>query len=123
MNTYVSLKQDPRGSYVYAFTVNWAQFICTYVFPPFCLIGRSLQKIALEQAIVIPVVLFWTTPSWFTKLLELLVDQLLVFQVTTNVLFHSLKRNVHPESPKLLFLDEKYQGTIHLMQHFGRHCQ
>ncbi|XP_031574344.1 uncharacterized protein LOC116308111 [Actinia tenebrosa] len=81
-NTYVSWKQDPCATYVDAFTVNWSQFTNSYMFPPFCLISRCLQKIYLEQATVTIIVPLWTTQAWFTRLLSLLIHRPRMFLVT-----------------------------------------
>ena len=71
---YASWKPDPHASYVDAFSVSWSQFTNSYMFPPFCLVGRCLQKLVLEQATAIIIVPLWTTQTWFTNLLSLLVD-------------------------------------------------
>lgn len=35
---------DPHASYLDVFSLNWQDFTC-YIFPPFSLIGKVLQKI------------------------------------------------------------------------------
>ena len=49
---YVSWKPDPNAFFVDAFSISWAQFTHGYVFPPFCLLSRCIQKIAQEKATV-----------------------------------------------------------------------
>ena len=115
---YASWKPDPSATYVDAFSINWSQFANSYAFPPFCLIARCLQKIVLEQATVILLVPCWHTQMWFTRLLSLLIDQPLFFQVTQNVLTHPLRGNVHPLSPKLHLLACKVSGNILLTARF-----
>ena len=46
---YYSWKPDPGAAHVDAFTVSWSGPL-TYCFPPFSLLGRCLQKIAMDQA-------------------------------------------------------------------------
>lgn len=46
---YYSWKPDPGAAHVDAFTVTWSGPL-TYCFPPFSLLGRCLQKIAMDQA-------------------------------------------------------------------------
>ncbi|KAK3889264.1 hypothetical protein Pcinc_006829 [Petrolisthes cinctipes] len=45
-----SWKPDPEAEHFDAFTINWAQFELIYMFPPFSLISRCLQKMRAEEA-------------------------------------------------------------------------
>ena len=56
---YASWKPDPLASFVDAFTLNWREFSNAYAFPPFCLVGRRLQKVLLSQATLAVVVMLW----------------------------------------------------------------
>ena len=69
---YASWKPDPGATYVDAFPVSSEnQFF--YAFPPFSLIARCLQKIAMEKAggMIVPL---WPTQPWYSQLLHLIVD-------------------------------------------------
>ena len=81
-STYASWKRDPHASYVDTFSVNWYHFTNSYIFLPYCLVGRCLQKLVLEQATAIVIVPPWTTQTRFTSLLSLLVDVPRIFRVT-----------------------------------------
>ena len=83
--TYVSWKPDPFARYVDAFTVNWALYPF-YVFPPFILVGRCLQKIRGDWATGLLIVPMWPTQSYFGSLLRMLVDQPLYFKATRTTL-------------------------------------
>ena len=48
-----------------AFTVSWSGPL-TYCFPPFSLLGRCLQKIAMDQAGCIIIIPNWPTQPWLT---------------------------------------------------------
>ena len=61
---YISYKPDPYAYLIDAFSVHWG-FYKWYFFPPFSLIGRTLQKICMDQTEVILVVQKWPTQSWF----------------------------------------------------------
>ena len=52
---YFSYKPDPYAYLIDAFSVHW-QFCKCYLFPPFSLIDRTLQKIRMDQTEVILVV-------------------------------------------------------------------
>lgn len=71
---YVSYKSDPYAKYVNAFALNWAQ-LKGYIFPPFSLIGRVLQKIQTDQATALVVVPNWTTQPWYTTFMEMLLTK------------------------------------------------
>lgn len=69
---YVSYRPDPFARHVNAFTLNWHDFRC-YIFPPFSLIGRVLQKVRIDQAEVMMVAPHWPSQPWFTTFMEMLV--------------------------------------------------
>ena len=59
---------DPESRGSDAFLIlNWSM-LKPYIFPPFALIGRILQKTQVDQAILI--VPFWHTQHWFPLLIE-----------------------------------------------------
>ena len=49
-------------------------FVNPYLFPPFSVISKCLQKIHLEQAHVLFIAPMWPTQSWFSKLKRMLTD-------------------------------------------------
>ena len=70
---YASWRPDPDATYVDAFSISWKkQFF--YAFPPFSLIARCLQKIAMEEAEGLMIVPFWPTQPWYSQLLHLITD-------------------------------------------------
>ena len=72
IDKYISWKPDPFAIAVDAFTVNWSKFT-PYIFAPFSLIAKILQKIEMDQVQdIIIIVPLWTTQPWFFKLLRLL---------------------------------------------------
>ena len=115
---YASWKPDPHASYVDAFSVSWSQFTKSYMFPPFCLVGRCLQKLVLEQATAIIIVPLWITQTWFTNLLSILVDVPRIFRVTKKVLSHPVRGDAHPLCPKLHLLACKVSGVSSLSATF-----
>ena len=57
-----------------------------YVFPPFILVGRCLQKIRGDGATGLLIVPMWPTQSYFGSLLSMLVDQPRYFKATRKAL-------------------------------------
>lgn len=70
---YVSWKPDPSAVAVDSFSVSWGSGL-VYVFPPFAVLGKVMQKIKRDEAEAIVVVPLWTTQPWFSALLRLLTD-------------------------------------------------
>ena len=67
---YVSWQPDPNATYTDAFTVDWSEFD-SYMFLPFSLINRCLQKVTLETARAVIVVPLWSNQCWFTVLMTM----------------------------------------------------
>ena len=74
LSRYVSWLPDPNALHCDAFTLNWSAFVA-YAFPPFNLIGRVLKKVELDRCELVIVVPEWSSQYWFSKLLQMLVDE------------------------------------------------
>ena len=70
---YCAWKPDPRARFIDAFSVNWNKFHKAYVFPPFSVIMKCLQKLCQDQAQAVFVTPLWPTQPWFPKLIQMLV--------------------------------------------------
>jgi len=93
---YISYRPDPNCYLVDAFTVNWKD-LKAYLFPPFSLIGRVLQKIQNDRATVLMIVPNWPTQPWFTTLHEMMVGHPVIINPgQSNLLFPSNPELVHP---------------------------
>lgn len=108
---YYSWKPDPGAAHVDAFTVSWSGPL-TYCFPPFSLLGRCLQKIAMDQAECIVLIPNWPTQPYYSKVMEMLVSLPLVLPCQPQLLqlpHDPLRR--HPLFPKLQLLACKLSGN------------
>lgn len=72
--THVSWKPDPLACAVDAFTLNLTKYDLIYCFPPFCLIGRVLQKIKTSQTTALMMVAQWKSQYWYALLLKILIE-------------------------------------------------
>ena len=98
---YVSWHPDPYAEAVDAFSVDWSSKLL-YIFPPFCLISKVLQKIEQDKANAIIIVPLWTTQPWWSKLIRLLTTCPLYFSRNRESLTHPVK---DPDSlPRMLLL-------------------
>ena len=82
---FMAWKPDPLASAIDALAHPWSN-IKGYAFPPFSLIGRSLQKVVQDRASVLMIVPLWTTQPWFTKLLELTCDHPYLLPLRSDLL-------------------------------------
>ncbi len=106
---YVSWKRDPEAEYVDAFSRSW-QDSYSYLFPPFSLIGRCLQKIQQDQATALMVLPLWPTQSWFTRLLGLLTQDPVLIPQGDNILSLPGSKMLHPLRKKLKMIAVKISG-------------
>ena len=98
---YFSMLPDPFASQIDAFSVSWSQET-PFLFPPFNLIFRCLEKIQLDsvhQALIIfPM---WTTQHWMSRLLHMLISP--IFLLPHHTLFLPWPTTImqHPMEPRL----------------------
>ena len=71
---YISYKPDLYAYLIDAFSVHWGFYIC-YLFPPFSLIGQTLQKISMGQTEVVLIVAKWLKQSWFNTFQRMLSQE------------------------------------------------
>ena len=67
---YVSWKLDPAAVTTDAFSISWKGEM-TYAFPPFCLIGRCLNKVRVDKAQMIIITPVWQGQPWYSTLLQM----------------------------------------------------
>ena len=85
LEQYISWKPDPFAMAVDALMTPWTN-LQGYAFPPFCLLGRCLQKIASEQATIVLIAPVWVHQPWYPAVLDALVEIPVLLRVhdTTN---------------------------------------
>ena len=107
---YISYKPDPYAYLIDAFSVHWGFYKC-YLFPPFSLIGRTLQKICMDQAEVILVVPKWPTQPWYNTFQGMLSQEPYVVTPHKENLFLPQKpEELHLLWSKLTLLIGKVSG-------------
>ena len=112
---YASWLPDPKSSFIDAFTINWNN-IFIYVFPPYSIIWRMLQKIQKECKKAIIIVPLWTTQSWFTRIMELAISQRII--IPSRYLKLPRTKAKHPLYPKLQMLALLISNLFHLQHQF-----
>ena len=111
LKTYASRHPDPYATQVDAFSFNWSEYR-PYLFPPFSLLNRVLQKIRIDKATALCVVPRWTTQAWWPELLDMMVrDPMILPPSTKNLVLPNQKHAVHPLHAKLELVICLLSGT------------
>lgn len=98
---FVSWTYDPEAFATDAFSISWS-CIQPYIFPPFRLIGRILNKILDDKVDrVIMIVPLWPTQNWFPLLISALISTPARLPGHRNLLTMPHSGEVHPLLNKL----------------------
>ena len=109
---YCSYRPDPHAHAIDAFTIKW-DFPLAYAFPPFCMVGKMLQKIVRDKTLAIIIVPNWPTKPWYPIVHNLAIQTPIILQVTDDMLFlpHRSTHKPHPMSNSLTLLVAKVCGN------------
>ena len=111
---FCAFQPDPLANTIDAFTITWHGFL-GYAFPPFCLLGRIIQKIIQDRAEIILIAPDWPTKPWYTFLRALSIAPPYHFSVTNDTLSlpHRLPQNqsIHPLAGRLRLTAWRLSGT------------
>ena len=83
---YVTYLPDIGANAINAFSITW-NYKLHYVFPPFSVIGRVLQKMAEDQAELILVAPLFPSQPWFPQMLQHISGPSLVLPKTNQILY------------------------------------
>ncbi|KZS06357.1 Uncharacterized protein APZ42_030220 [Daphnia magna] len=113
---YVSWRPQPEAMAVNAFSVNWGDFV-GYVFPPFSMIPKCLEKIRREKANVIMICPVWPAQPWYPVMLEMVCETPRLLHPSIDLLM-SPQGEPHPllESGTLQLAAWKFK-TIDVLMH------
>eukprot|EP00918_Siedleckia_nematoides_P106031 GHVU01231418.1.p1 GENE.GHVU01231418.1~~GHVU01231418.1.p1 ORF type:complete len:201 (-),score=8.70 GHVU01231418.1:180-782(-) len=112
LKPYVSWRPDPGSVAVNAFKLNWSMFRLPYLFSPFSVINKVLQKMKEEQAEGIMVMPLWTTQPWFPKMLRLICAPPFLLPHSNRLLVHPSTNQLHPLVPKLKLIVCRLSGKL-----------
>ena len=71
---YAARRPDPFAKIIDAFSFNWGTEKC-YIFPPFSLIARVLQKVRTDATTVLAVLPKWPTQAWWPEARSMMVGE------------------------------------------------
>ena len=97
VSVYAAWQPDPGAVIIDCFSVAWQRFDLIYAFPPFSIVGRTLQKIRRECTQAIIVIPHWPSQPWFPLVHNLLTEEPFVIPVSRQslVLPHEPQK-LHP---------------------------
>ena len=70
LDQYVSWHPDPGASAIDAFSLDWSTH-CAFFFPPFSLMGRTVNKIIGDRAKGTVIAPIWPTQAWYPALMRI----------------------------------------------------
>lgn len=82
---YISYTPDRKAHAVNAFSISW-NYNLHYAFPPFSVIGRTIQKMCEEEAELILLAPLFPSQPWFPQLLKQIRGQCYVLPKTDRIL-------------------------------------
>lgn len=97
---FCSWRAEPGAAYTDAFSIKWTGQFC-YAFPPFCLLGKVLQKFQADGGRGIIIAPFWPTAPWFSKLANMLTDIPIIIKVSNEELYLPSSERTHPLAGRL----------------------
>ncbi|XP_060595146.1 uncharacterized protein LOC132749435 [Ruditapes philippinarum] len=120
---FVSWFPEPGALAVNAFAISWSNFT-PYIFPPFNLIGKVINKIITDEVdkalVVIP---YWFTQSWFPLLLDILSDFPISIPRHTDLLVLPHDGQKHPLSKRMKMVGVVLSGKRSKIQDFRKKLQ
>jgi len=100
LSRFVSQYPDPDAYHINALSMNWEN-LRFYAFPPFCIIGKCIQKIIFDRAEGIIVAPYWPTQCWFSQLTHHIIETPLMFKPSKTLLINQISNEPHPLHKKL----------------------
>ena len=117
LHKYVAWQPDPEAFAIDAFSLDWGRYQF-YAFPPFCLIGRCLQKIKQDQAEGVIVVPNWPTQAWYPILVRMLVAKPILVHRHPQLLLQPVSSQSHPLYDRIDILCCRLSGKPLRMQDY-----
>ena len=116
-SVYVSWHKDPEAHFVNAFNLDWSQFKCPFLHPPFSQIHKCLNKIINDKVTnAVMIVPFWATKVWYSQMVRMCIRKpILMPKNTAKLMTLPWDKSVrHPLCAKLrLLLVNLFANCLH----------
>jgi len=101
---YVSWHPEPDCYAIDAFSIRWNSYLY-YIFPPFSIIGKVVNKILIDNSNVILVVPDWPTQHWYPIVIKMASYQPMIIPLAkSNLVLKHSPAQVHQLYKKLQLL-------------------
>lgn len=101
LKVYASRKPDPYATHINGFSINWGLYNA-YLFPPFSVIFKVIQKLRVDQATALCVLPKWPTQAWWPHVQDMLVGEpLMIPPHPQNLVLPGKPEELHPLHKKL----------------------
>lgn len=118
VENFASWNFDPEAQFTDAFSISWSDFQ-PYIFPPFCLISKVLNKIVQDNVSrAILIVPFWPSQTWFSVLISLLVSIPARIPQHKDLLTLPHSEEFHPLSKKMTLIACVVSGNVCFREEF-----
>ena len=111
LDQFVSWRPDPLCTAVDAFTLNWNDWNYIYIFCPFSLMGKVVQKLRLDQAEALLILPYWPSQPWFSTVGKMLLDHPLILPRQLDLLTLPGTQELHPLRDTLRLLACRVSGA------------
>ena len=107
--TFCTRFPDPQAYFVDSLRMDWTGMF-GYAFPPISLIPLVLQRIERSGATVICIIPRWPRRSWFTQILDMLIEEPLLLPEPPDMLLQRRGQLHHPCPDRLQLMAWKLSG-------------
>ena len=107
---FVSWHPEPGAEAVDAFLLDWSKYKF-YAFPPFCLVGKCIQKIICDRACGVLVAPNWSTQPWFALLHEIMLEPPMCIKKSRHLVTQPTSGDSHPLSDRLNLIICRVSGA------------
>ena len=116
---FASWKPDPDDEIVDAFSISWSNDYL-YMFPPFSLISRCIQKVIADKAETLMILPFWPTQNWYSLLMEFLIDKSVLLPRRRKLLTIPYSDKTHPLTNQIRLMACRISGQITKTKEFQK---
>ena len=122
LDRFISWHPDPDAEAVNAFSIEWSSEFY-YLFPPFSLIARCVQKINRDQSECLMILPLWPTQIWYSVILELLIDNPVILPRKRKLLSLPAVDKVHPLINQMTLIACRISGNRTKTEDFQKKLQ
>jgi hypothetical protein len=117
ISKFASWKPDPDAVVINAFSIPWSNEYY-YIFPPFSLITRCVQKIINDQSECLIILPLWPTQIWYPLVMELLIQRPVLLPRKRKLLSIPQTDKIHPLQNQMRLIACRLSGEITKVKEF-----